>query len=83
MLYKRHERRRKPSPGIEGAERGRPSDNKRRVGGARFTALSFLVIGICLIFIKISNPDADMRAPALMLVMIGLACAIMSYMARR
>jgi hypothetical protein len=40
-------------------------------------------MGLCLVFIKVSNPGADMRAPVLMLVTIGLACAVMSYVAGR
>ena len=83
MLYKRLERRRRTDPAQDGEKRGRQPNAKGRSGSARFTALSFLVIGICLVFIKISNPDADMRAPVLMLVSIGLACVIMAYMARR
>ena len=83
MLYKRLERKRITSPGQGATDRLRQPDAKARARGWRLTALSFIVIGICLVFIKISNPGADMRAPTLMLVSIGLACAIMAYMARR
>jgi hypothetical protein len=83
MLYKRLERKRKSDVSRDGAEHGRLQPREKRGGGTRFTVLSFLVIGICLLFIKMSNPGADMRAPVLMLVTIGLGCAIMSYISRR
>ncbi|MDR1514977.1 MAG: hypothetical protein LBS45_04715 [Synergistaceae bacterium] len=79
MLYKRLERKRKPETERDEGERA----VKRPRRGTRFTLLSFLVIGICLVFIKISNPGADMRAPILMLVTVGLACVVMSYVSRR
>ncbi|MDR0615238.1 MAG: hypothetical protein LBG29_00360 [Synergistaceae bacterium] len=80
MLYKRMERGRRADTAKEDRA-SRVLKGTRR--GTRFTALSFLVIGLCLLFIKISNPGADMRAPVLMLVTVGLACVVMSYISRR
>ena len=82
MLYKRYERRRRSNcDEDEGKAKG--SGAPKRMAGGRFTALSFLVMGVCLLFIKIANPEAQMRTPVLMVVSVGLACLIMSYAARR
>jgi hypothetical protein len=83
MVYKRQARRRRAN--IDDGDRSAPGSfwEKGKYGGGRFTFLSFLVIAICLVFIKLTNPDARMRIPALMLVCVGFACAVMSYMARR
>jgi hypothetical protein len=83
MLYKRLERKRRTGADEEEGERQGQRVPKRLPRGTRFTALSFFVIALCLLFIKISNPGADMRAPVLMLVTVGLACVVMSYISRR
>lgn len=51
--------------------------------GWRFTALSFIIMGVCLVFIKIANPELLIRKQALMLISAGLSCVIMTYVARR
>jgi hypothetical protein len=82
MLYKRYGRRRRSSRDDDEGGVNRPGAARRGIGG-RFTALSFLAMGVCLLFIKIANPEAQMRSPVLMVVSVGLACLIMSYAARR
>jgi hypothetical protein len=82
MLYKRYERRRRSNCDEDGGKVNRLGAPKRGSGG-RFTALSFLAMGACLLFIKVVNPEAQMRTPVLMVVSVGLACLIMSYAARR
>jgi hypothetical protein len=83
MLYKRLERKRRVRPGGDDKDFMDSRASKVKYRGGRFTALSFLAMGICLLFIKITNPDADMRTPVLMLVTVGLACIVLTYISRR
>jgi hypothetical protein len=78
MYYKRRRERVSSEDGDQGFRNG-----KRKLGGGRFTALSFMVVGVCLLFVKLTNPGAPMRAPVAMVVSVGLACVLMSYIARR
>jgi hypothetical protein len=83
MLYKRLERKRKTGVSVEDREQQPQRVSAGIPRGMRFTALSFFVMGLCLLYIKVSNPGADMRAPVLMLVTVGLACIVMSYISGR
>jgi hypothetical protein len=82
MLYKRLERKKRVRPGGDDNKDFMDSPKAKYKGG-HFTVLSFLAMGVCLLFIKIANPDADMRTPVLMLVTVGLACIVLTYMSRR
>jgi hypothetical protein len=83
MLYRRMGRRKRA-----GGSRGENTSSgwrgrREQYRGERFTALSFIVMCACLVFIKLANPKASLRMPIAMLVSVGLACVIMSYISRR
>jgi hypothetical protein len=80
MLYKRRPRRRRSIH--DGGENGaRGSDGKIR--GGRFTLMSFFAMAGFLVVIKAAYPGAQMRIPVAMVAIAGLACFMMSYIARR
>jgi hypothetical protein len=86
MLYKRLDRKRRSYSEEDDRDSDRyqkRNGRNRNSRGLRFTFLSFFVMGACLLFIKIANPDIPLRQPVLMLVCTCLACVIMSYISGR
>jgi hypothetical protein len=83
MLYKRLDRKRHSYQDDADGQSQERGGRRVKDRGWRFTALSFIVIALCLIFIKIANPEVPIQKQAMMLVIVGLSCVIMAYVARR
>jgi hypothetical protein len=80
MLYRRSPRRKRLiHDGRDNGDRG----SGWKIRGGRFTLMSFFAMVGFLVVIKAIYPVAQMRIPVVMVASAGLACLVMSYIARR